>query len=209
MDDEQREDQPGQAALDEGVELMDAGRAQEAVERFQLAARVAGEAGAHELEALARLASASAWMALGRWAEAREAGLAAHAVAMQGLDRATADHCAEVVGTVTMLATVYPEGGAMEADAGPRMEAALAGYRAATTAAAEVAQLRVAIEAARGGRLIGQEAGLLAGLAGLLAEAGDRAAARDALERARLIAELTGQEAAEAHFAQRLAALEG
>ncbi|MCB9548089.1 MAG: hypothetical protein H6706_19920 [Myxococcales bacterium] len=200
---------PGGAALEEAVALMDEGHAERAAARFGEAIRIAVAEGAAESETLGRLGQASAFMALGRWAEAREAGLAAHAVALQAIDRATADHCAGVVGTVTMLATLYPEGGAMDRAAGPRMEAALAAYRAAETGEAEAACLREAVEAARAGRLPGQEAGALAGLAGVIAGLGDVAGAREALERARLIAELTGQEAAEAHFTQRLRLLEG
>ncbi|MEZ4472803.1 MAG: hypothetical protein R3F60_18860 [bacterium] len=95
----------------------------------------------------------------------------------------------------------------MAVDAGEVLDACLSRYRATHDPAEEIEALSAAAAAARAGRLVGQEAGVLGGLARILAAQGRIDAARAALERARLIAEQTAQDVALGHFESMLAQL--
>lgn len=191
------------AAWAEGQGHLQAGRLTEAATAFQDAASAAQSADEPIAEASARGALADVLLGLGRWTEARQAALRAHELAVAVGDRAAADHFAGVVAHSDVFSRLYPDGGPVDPTAHPRLEAALAAYRATHDPAEEETHLLTAIEAAVAGRLPGEEAGLQAGLAERLKRRG--ADARPALERALTIARALGQEAAEDHFAARLA----
>lgn len=195
--------------LEAGVLHLRAGHLDAAVAPLEAAARSAERDDAPEVEAAARGALAEAFLGLGRWSDARAQALRAHECAVRVSDRAAADDFAGMVATADGLGRLYPQGGAVDFTATARMDAAILAYKSTRDPAAERAHLQAAVDAAAAGRLMGQEAGLLGGLATILVREGERDAARTALLRAQAIVEVLGQERALAHFTAQLAALGG
>ncbi len=193
--------------LEAGVLHLRAGELEAALSPLEAAARSAELDDAPDIEASARGALAEALLGLGRWPQARAAALRAHECAVRVSDRTAADDFAGMVATADGLARLYPQGGPVDFTATARMDAAILAYKSTRDPVDELAHLQAAVAAAEAGRLMGQEAGLLGGLATVLLRQGERAAARTALLRARDIVDVLGQERALAHFTAQLRAL--
>lgn len=190
----------------EGLAHLQAERFAEAFESFSKAVKTADEPAR---AGTCQGALGEALIGLGRWADAQEALLQAEQFAIEARNPEAATYFSDRAVFASSMARLYPAGGPVSADADERMQAAIEGYRASHDLVEEEVHLRVALEAAASGRFVDEEIGLLEALAGGLVERGEAAGAKIALERARLIAELTGLEEAEAHFATQLASLVG